>query len=154
MLHYNYSEVMMRKFLILLCALLYSLSAQGSNMDYDNMTIAKAYYTAIKEKNAADMGKYLAPDVHYVNPLAEMTSKEEALTAAKKLFPLTKTVTIHKIFSSENQVVVIFDLEFLPPIGNLPIAALLTIHNKLITKLEMFFDPRPILAKKDEIFSQ
>ena len=144
----------MRKFLILLCALLYSISAQGSNMNHDNVTIAEAYYTAINEKNAADMGKYLAPDIHYVNPLAEMTSKEEALTAAKKLFPLTKGVTIHRIFSSGDQVVVIFDLEFLPPIGNLPIAALLTIHNKLITKLEMFFDPRPILAKRDEIFSK
>ena len=123
-------------------------------MDYDNVTIAEAYYTAIKEKNTANMSKYLAPDVHYVNPLAEMTSKEEALTAAQKLFLLTKTLTIHRIFSSGKQVVVIFDLEFLPPIDKLPIAALLTIHNKLITKLEMFFDPRPIIAKKDEIFSQ
>jgi SnoaL-like domain len=123
-------------------------------MNDDNVTIAKTYYTAMKEKNAADMGKYLAPDVYYTTPLAKMTSKEEALTAAQKLFPLFKTLTIHKIFSSGDQVVVIFDLEFLPPIGNIPIAAVLTIHNKLISKIEMFYDPRPILAKKDEIFSK
>jgi len=46
-----------------------------------------------------------------------------------------------------------FDLDFPPPIGNLPIAALMTFKNKLIVKIELFYDARPVDMKKDEIFS-
>ena len=123
-------------------------------MNDGNVTIAEAYYKALKEKNSAKMGKYLDPNVQYITPLANMAGKKVALTAAEKVFPLLDTITIRTKFESETQAMIVFDMAFLPPIGTISIAALLTIHNKLITKIEMFYDSRRLMAKKDEIFSQ
>jgi hypothetical protein len=122
-------------------------------MNDKNMMIAEAYYNAIKDKNSVEMGKYLDPDVQYISPLAEMTGKEVALTAAEKLFPLLDTLIIRAKFESETQAVIVFDMKFLPSIGTIPIAALLNIRNKLITKIEMFLDPQQLMTKRDEIFS-
>lgn len=122
-------------------------------MDYNNALIAEAYYTAMNEKNVAEMGKYLHPDVQLITPLAELVGKEDALSAAKNLCSLFNTLTIRAKFDSKNQAMLAFDLDFPSPIGNLPIAALMTFQSKLIIKIELFYDSRLVDTKKDEIFS-
>lgn len=119
----------------------------------DNMVIAEAYYIAVNEKNSIAMGKLLDPNIEYLTPLTAMKGKAAALTAAEKLFKLLNALTIREKFASETQAMMVLDFEFIQPIGNVPVAALLTTHNQLITKIEMFYDPRPILSIKDKIFS-
>jgi len=38
-------------------------------LNYHNALIAEAYYMAMKEKNVAEMGKHLHPDVRLITPL-------------------------------------------------------------------------------------
>ncbi|PIQ44184.1 MAG: hypothetical protein COV52_03235 [Gammaproteobacteria bacterium CG11_big_fil_rev_8_21_14_0_20_46_22] len=121
-------------------------------MNNDNLQLANAYYTAMKEKNAAEMEKLLSNDIHLLTPLAETRGKEPAITAAKNLFKLLNTLNIRAAFSSNNQTMLAMDFEFNPPIGKLPVASLMTFQRNFITHIELFYDTMKIIAKKSEIF--
>ncbi len=122
-------------------------------MNEKNIEIAKTFYTAMAAKNVADMEKYLHPEVQFIGPLAKMTGKETYLDAAKKFTTFFNTLTIRTACGCEDQVMLVYDWEFPAPIGNLPSAALLTLQQELITKIELFYDARPFDSKKAEIFS-
>ena len=117
------------------------------------MDIAVAYYTAMAAKNITGMEKYLHTDVLLITPLAEVTSKEAVLEAAKKLITFLKTIRIRAKFCSDDQVMLAYDFDFPAPIGLLRAAALMTLQDELITKIELFYDGRPFDMKKNEIFS-
>jgi predicted DNA-binding protein YlxM (UPF0122 family) len=119
-----------------------------------NLVVVETYYRLMVEKNFDVMGKYLHPDVHFIGPLAEMIGKEAVVDAAKKLNELLDTIEIRAKFSSGNQIMLAYDFMFPKPIGKLRAAVLMELQNKLITKIELFYDGRPFEDKKDEIFSQ
>ena len=116
-----------------------------------NMAIAEAYYTALREKNTREMGKYLHPNVQFLGPLADMAGKEAVLEAAEKFRAFIKNLTIRATFGSKNQAMVVFDLDCPAPVGVCRSATLMTIEEGLITRLELFYDARPF--EKKEIFS-
>jgi ketosteroid isomerase-like protein len=116
-------------------------------MSEKNAAIAEAYYTACGAKNIADMGKYLHPNVQFLAPLAELTGKEAVLEAAERLLAFFKSLKIRTTFGSENQAMVVFDLECPAPVGICRSATLMTIENGLITRMELFYDARPFEKK-------
>jgi hypothetical protein len=116
-------------------------------MNKNSVAVAEAYYTAMKEKNIADLEKYLHPHVKFMGPLAETEGKEAVVDAAKKFSALFKSLTIRAKFGAGDQAVVVFDVELPAPIGKLPSVAFLTIKDGLITKNELFFDARPFSQK-------
>ncbi len=122
-------------------------------MSHSSLAIAEAYYTAMGDKNVTGMAQYLHPDVQLISPLAKVSGKDAAVEAARKLISLFKTVTIRAKFGSENQAMLAIDIDFPAPIGNLPAAVLQTFNDGLITKIELFYDGRPLDRKKEEIFS-
>lgn len=119
-----------------------------------NLSIARAYYTEVSQKNIAGLEKYLHTDVHFKGPLAEVHGKAALLEAAVKFISFFKTLEIRTLCGSENQAVVVYDVDFPEPIGVIPTAALLDVHNGLITKIEIFFDARALESKRNDIFSQ
>ena len=52
-------------------------------MSKNNTSLAEALYTAFGEKKLADMEQYLLTDVHFFDPLAQMTGKQTYLDSAK-----------------------------------------------------------------------
>jgi len=119
----------------------------------NNLAIVEAYYKAMDEKNSEDLGKYLHPDVQFIGPLAKMTGKEAVLEAAKHLCALLKKITIRARFEAGHDVMLAYDFEFQDPIGKLPAAVLMKVEEALISRIELFYDPRPLFEKRDEIFS-
>lgn len=117
-------------------------------MAQNNLLIAEAYYTALGEKRIDALEKHLHPDVQFIGPLAKSTGKEALLEATKKFATFFKTLTIRSKLGSENQAVIVYDLEFPPPIGSLSSVALMTFKEGLITKIELFYDARPFESKK------
>lgn len=109
-----------------------------------NTTIAKAYYTAMSEKNIKVMGKYLHPDVRLISPLSQLRGKEAYLEALKGFTSFFKTLTVRTVFGEGDQAVVICDVLCPPSIGTLPTAILMTLQNGLITQLELFHDTAPL----------
>lgn len=126
----------------------------GLFMLENNLSIARAYYTEMSQKNMAGLEKYLHADVHFKGPLAEVHGKAAMLEAAVKFISLFKTLEMRTLCHSENQVMVVYDVDFPEPIGATPTAALLDVHNGLITKIELFFDARALENKRNDIFSQ
>ncbi len=116
-------------------------------MTKNNVAIAEAYYTSMAKKDIASIEKHLHPKVQFIGPLAKMMGKEAVLESIKKFASFFKTLTIRAKFGYEDQAMVVYDLDFPEPIGNLSSAALMTFHEGLIIKIELFFDARPFEKK-------
>ena len=118
-------------------------------MNTTNIAIAKAYYKAMGEKNVEGMSAYLHPDLQVLSPLATFKEKRVYLESLKNFLPLFKSMTLRRIFSSEDQIMLAYDLDFPEPLGMFPVAVILTLKGGLITTLELFYDARPFDKKKD-----
>lgn len=112
-----------------------------------NEKIAEAYYLAMGNKNTSEMGKFLHPEIHFVAPLVTISGKENVLEGAKGFVSILNNITIRAICGSGDQVMMAYDLDFPLPIGILRVAALLTVNNNLIEKIELFFDARSFERK-------
>ena len=123
-------------------------------MSENNLNLAAAYYRAMNEKNLAGIEKCLHPEVRFIGPLAEMTGKEAVLESVKQFFLIFNKLTIRTKLGSDDQAMVVYDLDFPAPIGLFRAAAFMTFEDNLIVRLELFYDARPFEKKKEEIFSQ
>jgi ketosteroid isomerase-like protein len=111
-------------------------------MNPNNVVLAKAFYTAMSEKNIKTIEKYVHPDIHFSAPLAKLQGKEAYLEALKGFMAFFKTLTIRSTFAEGDEAVVIYEVDFPAPVGKLPSAALLTFHEGLIIMVELFYDAR------------
>lgn len=116
-------------------------------MSHSNLSIAKAYYSAMAKKNIAEMEKYLHPDVEILSPLGKMSGKAVILAGVERLFTIFVTLTIHAKFDSDDQVMLACDYEFSAPIGIVPTAILISFKDDLIIKIQLFYDARPFEKK-------
>ena len=118
-----------------------------NDMSEKNMIIAESYYKAMGNKDLEGIAKYLHPDVQFIAPLAKMTEKDAVLEAAKKFFSLFNTLEIRAKFGSADQAMLVYDLNCPAPIGIFRAAALMTLKDDLIVRIELFFDTRPFEKK-------
>ena len=124
-------------------------------MKKDNVAIAEAYYTNWGNKNLEGMAQFLHPDVRVLSPVSEMIGKECVVEALTKGVALLTSLNIRAKFGSEDQAMIVFDLNFPAPIGTLPSASLLTIRDGLIVNIELFYNNPPVEAvAKEEFFAQ
>ncbi len=119
-----------------------------------NISTAMAYYTAMSNKDLEALTKHLHPQVHFLTPLAELSGKEPVAKAVKNFMAFFKTLTIQTALSNENQAMIIYNVDFPGPIGEIHAAALLTFESGLISDIELFYDARPFEEKKSQIFSK
>ncbi len=115
--------------------------------------VAVAYYEAMNHKNIDFIEKRVHPNVHFIGPLAEFTGKEAYLDSVKKFFNLFKSIQIRQQFGSEDQAIIVYDVDCPEPIGILRAVALLKFKEDLISRVELFYDARSIEKKGKEIFS-
>ena len=109
----------------------------------NNLTIAQTFYTKMGEKKVANMEAYLHPELHFIAPFSEIKGKEVNLETVEKFTSAFKNLTIRTLFASGDQVMLVYDLDFPAPIGNIPSAALMTFKEGLIAKIELFYDSHP-----------
>ncbi|MBL4817759.1 MAG: nuclear transport factor 2 family protein [Deltaproteobacteria bacterium] len=105
--------------------------------------IAEAYYAAMVKKDLDELATYLHPDVRFSGFIGNVKGKETFLESLKKFVDFFETLKIRAKFGSGNQAMVVYDLKFPEPIGEVPTASLMTIEDGLISKIELFFDGRP-----------
>jgi SnoaL-like domain len=113
-----------------------------------------AYYTAMGNKDIEGMEKYVHPEVHFSGPLAEVFGKQAVLEAAIKFFHHFTRLQIRAHCEGDDRVMLLLDVECPEPIGTLRTASCLSFAEGLIARIELFFDPRPLLAKKEDIFTE
>jgi hypothetical protein len=118
----------------------------------DNLNLAENYYNAMLAKDFDKMASYLHDNVHFIGPLAEMHSKEPIVTAAKNFGGILQDIQIKSRFASHDQIMFAYDMVVPAPIGKFRAAVLMEFKNKLISKIELFYDASPFQEKKSEIF--
>lgn len=110
-----------------------------------NLAHAIAYYQAMNNKKIEEMAQYLAPEVQLISPLSELSGKEAVLEAAQRLLQVFNRINIRAQFSSGDQVMLAMDMNCPASIGTIRTAVLQTFKNNLITRIELFLDPRPLV---------
>ena len=109
----------------------------------NNVKIAKEYCTFMGEKNLEKIATYLHPDVEFLGPLSEVKGKEKYCETLIGFMSFFKNYHVRAICASEDQVMLAYDVEFFEPAITTRTAALLTIQEGLIVRIELFFDARP-----------
>ncbi len=115
----------------------------------DTKAIGVAYYTALGEKNIEEVKKYLHPDIQFTDPQEKVIGREAVLKAAKGFTGIFKTLTIRAKFGSENQAMIVYDVEIPGLAKKLHAASLLSFQEGLISKIELFYDSKGLVGKQE-----
>lgn len=109
-----------------------------------NQTVATgiAYYIALGEKNIEKVSEYLHPDIQFTDPQETVNGKETVIKAAKGFSEIFTSLRIQSHFSSENQAVVIYEVEIPGLSKKLEAASLLSFKDGLIAKIQLFYDTK------------
>lgn len=115
----------------------------------DTKVIGVAYYKALGEKNMEEVKKYLHPDIQFTDPQETIIGREKVLKAAEGFTGIFKTLTIRAKFDSEDQAMIVYDVEIPGLAKNLHAASLLSFREGLISKIELFYDSRGLGNKPE-----
>lgn len=118
----------------------------------DNLSLAESYYNAMLAKDFEKMAGYLHDNVHFIGPLAEMHGKDAVVTAAKNFGGILQDIQIRSRFADGNQIMFAYDMVIPAPIGKFRAAVLMEFTDRLISKIDLFYDASPFQEKKSEIF--
>ena len=116
-------------------------------MKTDTKAIGEAYYTALAEKNIEEVKKYLHPDIQFSDPQETIIGKEAVLKAAKGFTSFFKSLTIRAKFGSEDQALIVYEVEIPGLSKNLQAASLLNFQEGCISKIELFYDSKALVGK-------
>ena len=122
-------------------------------MHTKNAALAEEYYTLLGKKNAEGIKKYLHPDVELYSPLAIVKGKEAVFKAASNFSNMIKSLTIRAKFGAVDKAMIVCDSEIPGMTESFPTASLLSFRDELIVRIELFYDGRPLVEKRDEVFS-
>jgi ketosteroid isomerase-like protein len=120
----------------------------------DTKAVAVAYYTALGEKNMEAVKKCLHPDIQFTDPKETVTGREEVLKAAKGFSSIFKALTIRAKFASEDQAMIVYEVEIPGLPKKLHAASLLSFKDGLISRIELFYDTHCLMEKNNEIASK
>ena len=113
-------------------------------MKTDTQAIGVAYYMALGEKNIDSVKKYLHPDIQFTDPQEKVIGREAVLHAAKGFMGIFKSLTIRAKFGSEDQAMIVYEVEIPGLFKKLQAASLLSFHEGLISKIELFYDSKSL----------
>lgn len=120
----------------------------------DAIAIATAYYTALGKKDLEEVKRYLHPNIHFTDPQEQVIGKEAVLKAATGFSAIFKSLTIRVKFGSENEAVIIYDVEIPNFAKPLRAASHLSFQEGLISKIDLIYDTRCFMEKKEEVSSR
>jgi hypothetical protein len=126
---------------------------EASVLEATHLTLAEGYYHAMLTKNFVKMSNYLHDHVHFIGPLAELHGKEAVVSAAINFGRMLQDIQIRSRFANGIQIMFAYDMVLPDPIGRFRAAVMMTFAEKLISKIELFYDTTPFQEKKTEIFN-
>jgi hypothetical protein len=116
----------------------------------DTTSTAVAYYTALGKKNLEEVKEYLHPHIHFTDPQEQVIGKEAVLKAATGFSTIFKSLTIRAKFGSENEAVIIYEVEIPNFAKPLRAASHLSFRDGLISKIDLIYDTGCFKEKKEE----
>ena len=113
----------------------------------DKVSLAVAYYTALGRKDLEEVKKYLHPDIQFSDPQETVVGREAVLKAAKGFATIFQALTIYAKFGSEDQAMIVYDVEIPGLPKKLRAASLLSFQEELISSIELVYDTGCLLGK-------
>lgn len=110
----------------------------------DSRTVAETYFTAWRTKDYDLYRSILAEHVVFDGPLGHEEGRDAAAKAFEGLGNITTDVVIHKMFVDGEDVTTWFTLTTQPATLS-PVVNWSHIEGGEITKIQVAFDPRPLL---------
>lgn len=123
-------------------SLLSKKSQMENAMNKNTTNLGVAYYTALGEKNIEKLEKYLHPSIQLVNTQDTLIGKEAVVKAAEGFTKIFRALTIRTQFDSENQAMVVYEVEIPGLSKKLQAASLFNFQEGLISKIEVFYDSK------------
>lgn len=108
-----------------------------------NLALGEAYLRAWDNKDLSAIASHLHPDVRFLGPMTATSGKEAVVEAAKRMFPLLKSLKIQSKFAARDQAIFTYEFICPEPINVCRTAELMTFKDGLIIAIELFFDARP-----------
>lgn len=121
-----------------------------------SIELVTKYYAHINANEPQAAAQLLASDIALISPLAQPQGKEEVVPALQGFCEAVQQVEICEAIASGDKVFLIYNIYFPEPIGKLRAAGIIDVDvaDGLINKIELIYDARPLVAKKDDIFRQ
>jgi hypothetical protein len=91
---------------------------------------------------------YLRDDLSFRGPLDTFSRADDYVGALQKLYPMVEKVDVKGIFSDRDQVVILCDLQFKPPMPTMYVVEWYTVTGEKISRVQVVFDPRPMAGAK------
>lgn len=120
-------------------------------MNSNSLNTVLSYYQAGTKHQFKEMAEYLHPNVQFISPAGKLDGKPAFIKAATGFFKMVESLDIRASFGDENRAMLAYTAHFPSPIGPFPAAALITLEDGFIRKMEFFYDPRPILSDSEKI---
>jgi hypothetical protein len=121
---------------------------KGVIMETNNVARAEAYYTLVGQKNVEGIAQCLHPDVEFYGPLSTAKGKDAVVKATSGFMNAFKSLAIRAKFGSGDQAMIVYDTDIPGISKEFPGASLLTFHDGLIVRIELFFDASGFREKK------
>ncbi|MGY3804984.1 nuclear transport factor 2 family protein [Pigmentibacter ruber] len=119
-------------------------------MNKSNLEIAKQYYAYIVDKNINKLSSLLHEEVEFVGPMSSIKKKENVLQAIEGYAQIVQNIEIIECFTNGEKVMLTYLLTFQKMTSRA--AVQLNFKNRLIEKLELYYDPTPFINFRDRIF--
>jgi len=113
--------------------------------DSSSADVVERYNRAFSAGDIATARSLLADDLHFTGPFEEFHNPDDYLASLAKLAPIVEGTDVHRVVSSGEDVVTIYDLHT-SAAGTSPIAEWATVRGGKIAAIRVFFDARPFAA--------
>ncbi len=108
-----------------------------------NIASARAYYRAFNEKDVPAIASRLHPEIHLIMPTGEVRGREAVVEAVSRFLQIVNCITIREKYGSGDQLMLVYDLYYGEPAGTSRTAVLMHFRDRLIDRIELFYDPEP-----------
>jgi hypothetical protein len=111
-------------------------------MKTDTKALGMAYYKALGAKNIDEVKKYLHPDIQFADSQEKIIGKEAVLKAAEGFAGIFKTLIIRAGFGSDDQAMIVYEVEIPGLPKKLQAVSLLSFREGLISNIELIYDSK------------
>ncbi|HTT15585.1 MAG TPA: nuclear transport factor 2 family protein [Thermoplasmata archaeon] len=108
--------------------------------------VVMSYQAAMGKGDWKNARAHLRDDLEFRGPLDSFHTADEYLAALQRLYPMVEKVDVKRIFAEGDDVAVLCDLHFKPPMPTMYVVEWYSVTGEKISRVQVVFDPRPMAA--------
>jgi hypothetical protein len=108
--------------------------------------IVASYQTALGKGDWKAARALLMDNLSFSGPLDRFNRAADYIAALQKLYPMVENVDVKGVFGEKDDVVVLCDLHFKPPLPTMYVVEWYQVSGEKISRVQVVFDPRPMAA--------